>query len=465
MKTKQLSNLFASALAIVFGVFVVTLAAQQWDHVNGSMQLRANTGTQVLMIVDQRGTGKIASFRYQGTEKAYIDSSGLVTVAQYVAPVSCSSPGFTFTGDLTTGVCHPAASTIGLELGGSFSYYFTTNGFQLQADETIAWSNSNTDPSSSPDLFIAKDAANVLAVKNGTTAQEVRVYGTTTGPKYLSLAHDGSSGTVTTNSGSTIYLSAANAYLRGGAGAAVFLGINGTADFWTFTNTGHLLTTGGAYNIGDGSGNSPNTIWFENKVIGGNGSEWNDIGAGQFKFSTSGATAGVTLNVASNNNLAIFDMAGTTRANVVAALFNGRQPTLGANVELLQTDATNDDPTETLSQQRLTTTDATVTTLQAITIATSTNTVIGCYVTARRTGGASGAAEDGGGYYLEVVMKNTAGTAAELAAETVRTIGESQAGWNVTSVPSGATELIQVTGAAGNNITWHSSCRTWPVSS
>ena len=139
--------------------------------------------------------------------------------------------------------------------------------------------------------------------------------------------------------------------------------------------------------------------------------------------------------------------------------------TLGGNVLVAQTTATNDDPTETVFQNRVATTDATVTTVQAVTIPTSTNTVISCYVTARRTGGAAGAAEDGGGYALEVVVKNTTGTVAELAAETVRTIGESQAGWNVTSAPSGATELIQVTGAVDNNVTWHTTCRTWPVSS
>ena len=141
------------------------------------------------------------------------------------------------------------------------------------------------------------------------------------------------------------------------------------------------------------------------------------------------------------------------------------QATLGTNVETLQTTATNDDPVESVSQGRVATTDATPTTVQIITIPTDFTVTISCYVTARRTGGASGAANDGAGYNIEVVMKNTAGTAAEIAAETVRTIGESTAGFNVTSAPSGATELIQVTGAATTNITWHSTCRTWQVGS
>jgi hypothetical protein len=64
-----------------------------------------------------------------------------------------------------------------------------------------------------------------------------------------------------------------------------------------------------------------------------------------------------------------------------------------------------------------------------------------------------------------VAAKNTAGTAAELAAETTTTIGESQAGWNVTTAASGATILVQVTGAASNNVTWHSHCTTTAVGS
>lgn len=48
---------------------------------------------------------------------------------------------------------------------------------------------------------ITRDAANILAQKNSTAAQEWRVYGTATGPKYLSLKHDGTNGIINNNSG------------------------------------------------------------------------------------------------------------------------------------------------------------------------------------------------------------------------------------------------------------------------
>jgi phosphohistidine swiveling domain-containing protein len=45
---------------------------------------------------------------------------------------------------------------------------------------------------------MVRDAANTWALKNGTNAQTARIYGTTTGPKYLSLSHDGTNGVIDT---------------------------------------------------------------------------------------------------------------------------------------------------------------------------------------------------------------------------------------------------------------------------
>jgi hypothetical protein len=50
----------------------------------------------------------------------------------------------------------------------------------------------------SVDVLLGRDAANILKLSNGTTAQTMRIYGTSTGPKYLSLSHDGTDGVVDT---------------------------------------------------------------------------------------------------------------------------------------------------------------------------------------------------------------------------------------------------------------------------
>lgn len=47
------------------------------------------------------------------------------------------------------------------------------------------------------DVPLVRDAAGVLAQKNGATAQTFRVYGTTTGPRYVALTHDGANAHIT----------------------------------------------------------------------------------------------------------------------------------------------------------------------------------------------------------------------------------------------------------------------------
>ena len=100
------------------------------------------------------------------------------------------------------------------------------------------------------------------------------------------------------------------------------------------------------------------------------------------------------------------------------------------------------------------TTDATVTTVRSVAIPLGTTLLVSGYVVARRTGGSAGSAHDGAAYRVEFAAKNSAGTAGLIAPATVTVIGESQAGWAVTCTASGGSVLIQVTGAANNNVTW-----------
>jgi len=51
------------------------------------------------------------------------------------------------------------------------------------------------------DTYMVRDAAGVIAQKNSTNAQALRIYGTTTGPKYVSLAHDGTNAILTWSGG------------------------------------------------------------------------------------------------------------------------------------------------------------------------------------------------------------------------------------------------------------------------
>ena len=83
------------------------------------------------------------------------------------------------------------------------------------------------------EVTFGRDAANVLAQKNGANAQEFRVYGTTTGSKYSLLKHDGTDGTLDVSSGKLILGGTASdiqwgkALVALGGGAAPTLGTIG----------------------------------------------------------------------------------------------------------------------------------------------------------------------------------------------------------------------------------------------
>lgn len=149
-----------------------------------------------------------------------------------------------------------------------------------------------------------------------------------------------------------------------------------------------------------------------------------------------------------------------------AAKVDVLQGTLGNAVQKLASVATNDDPVELVYQNRVATTDATVTTLHTFTIAASTTYYLEVVVVARRTGGASGAAEDGAVYKIRAGVKNVAGTATLIGgAPTVQYANEDQAAWVATIDVTGATARVRVTGAASNNVTWHMTARVYSVSS
>lgn len=111
------------------------------------------------------------------------------------------------------------------------------------------------------DLKLSRDAANVLALKNGASAQELRIYGTTTGPKYLSLSHDGSISTI---------LASGDMYLEGGTGTKLYLGSNASVQ-WYMKETapiGSLLAVSdNTIDIGAAGANRPRSIYAGTSII------------------------------------------------------------------------------------------------------------------------------------------------------------------------------------------------------
>jgi hypothetical protein len=103
--------------------------------------------------------------------------------------------------------------------------------------------------------------------------------------------------------------------------------------------------------------------------------------------------------------------------------------------------------------------------LQSITTPASTTVYAQAHVVARRTGGASGTAEDGAAYDCTVCVKNVGGTATIIGSAASTVIGESQGGWSAFFDVSTNQIRLRVNGAADNNVTWHATLRLWQVSS
>jgi hypothetical protein len=159
------------------------------------------------------------------------------------------------------------------------------------------------------------------------------------------------------------------------------------------------------------------------------------------------------LHITSGGLIGVNQASPTARLDVL-------ESTLGNVVLRLATTATNDDPALEVSQQWVTTTNATPTTLATIPITASNTYYIRAVVIARRTGGASGTADDGGAFVDAAAYTTKAGVVTMLlpaagAPEIENIVRRDVAGLDCALVISGTNILVQVTGIASTNYTWH----------
>lgn len=141
-------------------------------------------------------------------------------------------PSYGFAGT-TDGMYCRTSGAVNFSAGGAVQMEIQNAFAILNSSGSYAWS-SGTAGLAAVDVALARDAAAVLALKNGTTAQALRVYGTTTGPKYLSLGHNGTDGFIDTPAGAGgIILGATNGtlYIANKDTAIARLAANGIGQF------------------------------------------------------------------------------------------------------------------------------------------------------------------------------------------------------------------------------------------
>lgn len=225
----------------------------------------------------------------------------------------------------------------------------------------------------------------------------------------------------------------------------------GSASLSALTTGATNISVGNSSGLNITTGNNNISIGYNQYIASATAS--NQLNIGNFIYGT--GLSGTTTTL-SNALIGFGIIAPVARVHIT-------NQTLGNEVFRLESIATNDDPAESVFQNRLTTTDATQTTIHTFTVPASTTYTIEANVVARRTGGSAGTAEDGAYYQFTGTYKNVAGTATIIGAIAATVTQESQAGFDATFTLAGATVLCKVTGATNNNIVWHMTARVWKV--
>lgn len=119
--------------------------------------------------------------------------NGTVISTQLLGPLGAAgSPTYSFAAETGTGLFRRASGTLGIQINGNSVADFNALGNGGLYTNQLSLDRTNGD------VILVRDAANILAQKNGAVGQAIRIYGTTTGPKYLSVSHDGTNAVIDT---------------------------------------------------------------------------------------------------------------------------------------------------------------------------------------------------------------------------------------------------------------------------
>lgn len=129
---------------------------------------------------------KLIDLQTGGTSKfAVLAAGGTGSNGPAVSVVAgvLNSPAIGF-GGTAFGQVGIYSSSNGIAFGGSSSCFFVASsslvGLSLRLDGSLNWSSTTTADTNSPDVRLFRDAASVLAQRNGTNAQTFRLYNTYT---------------------------------------------------------------------------------------------------------------------------------------------------------------------------------------------------------------------------------------------------------------------------------------------
>lgn len=170
------------------------------------------------------------------TTRVTITGTTITTTLPIIGPNgTAAAPALAFS-DANKGI-FGGTNTISITIAGSEFYRFQSTGILfLGNSQTLTLGTDTT----------LVSAANVLEIKKTTSAQTLRVYGTTTGTKYISIAHDGTDGLIDVAASSgQLTLGGTNATGVRVGGAGLNVGFYGTTPI--ALQTGVAVTAAGIH--------------------------------------------------------------------------------------------------------------------------------------------------------------------------------------------------------------------------
>jgi len=205
------------------------------------------------VVIDQNGLGVVFGAGSSITLPSIGGNpvfSGNVTASRFYAGDGTSAlpsvAGVNFTG---TGL-YWGTNTLNISVNGTQLFQVNSAGnlFLLAANPSLAFG-------AGADVILVRDgAANILALKNGVNPQEFRVYGTTTGPAYLSISHNSVNAILGNVGGGALILNYSGAGFLPAADNALDAGSTGNQFRTGFFGTSVVVAAAGAYFVGAAPG-------------------------------------------------------------------------------------------------------------------------------------------------------------------------------------------------------------------
>jgi hypothetical protein len=222
------------------------------------------------------GTGAGGSIVFQvapagtagSTPNGLVDAFTINSSRQLIAATSSdAAPAFAFSGATQTGLS--VRGSVGrLVATGTGMAEFSNAEFRLGGASYFSWaSNTTADPGAASDVRLFRDAANTLALRNGTAAQTFNVYNTFTDASnyergslnFASNIFRLETQQLGTGSARALLLRANELYLR--------VGTSGNGVGWNITSAGNLVATDdNTYDIGASGASRPRDLYIGRNI-------------------------------------------------------------------------------------------------------------------------------------------------------------------------------------------------------